>query len=210
MTSPLQAIHEMLNEGSNHPPLPEKQTMFDFSIDYPTAKFSSLSPMTFNAKVDWRKKNDTVIAALVIDGVTLPVIDGVEEFFEQLTEEVNPFIKPEPKAGKLAPLGALGNDSIVLPGFYFGLCCSGEDMTPLQESFSKTLYGRAVLSLFMTRAIYTYIAATGELPPRVERDRLLLLRYGEYQVHLLKTGVDSVQLPAGMYLHRGQNLHKPH
>jgi len=176
-----------------------------FRINYPSKKLSSKEPLEFELHAQWEKEDKMlVLTTSAVEPTFLPW-PSMREFFEQLNEEVEPFLDPashfESRHNWLNPIFVNENKGQQLNlGCQTCLKYEGWSEEELPNLY-KMLIQRSTQAVYFTLPIL-YLAAKGKVLKAPDRLQILLHTFGSYQASLKEKGKDSVVFPKGFFCHR--------
>ncbi|HEY4501871.1 MAG TPA: hypothetical protein VJJ20_02295 [Candidatus Paceibacterota bacterium] len=170
---------------------------FAASFYFPAESCSTIPGTSFDLRVEWEKDLKLLMVTTAIEGVMFKSFDGLKVLLNSLNAEIPPYLD-EVHGGRLDVTAVAMAPNYLAPCFQFYLGgCEHVSSNVVQDRFSKLLFDRAALSLWLTRTVFAYASATGHEPTALERMRLLQLEHGKFQLALLEH--EGGMFPRGFY-----------
>lgn len=193
VSNPLQAVYETVT--GDHDKFPK--TDFVFGFRYPGSAFSRLEGLTFETEVVWREDANQLLVSTAPEGITFKYWPRLERFLVQLNAELRPYVNSL-GGGGLRAVTLVADEHTLVPMYEFRIVYRKIKTPQLQEVFSRLLFERAALTLWLTRTVFGYVSAVGEEPDAFERMRLLCREYARFSMNLIKDTQES-SVPRGFY-----------
>ena len=200
--SPLHAVYNAIAKNTKRPVLSPEEKEFSFRFAYPLGGRGVHRPLTYQTLVLWdEEKRKLTVSTAVVSSVAFQIWEGAQEFFVDLTDNVQPFLEEEWPGGQLMPFCLKEDQQDGLhPGHFAALMCPEDfDYNMLLREF-KRLNGTSTQALLFSQPIFNCIAKEGRVPDRLERMRTLSIEFGYYELSRPpERGEKTSHLPRGFF-----------